>query len=117
MITSRINNWCEIATFECYEWNVSTFMLFVEQSIYGISFGYDLNGNTYLSRSDGINLITNTRDSKIGFKVIDNVLHIYYKQKSINLAVVCVGITTENIQTTFSLSPTELLDSDMDKIC
>lgn len=118
IITVSSNDWCEIATFECYTWNISTFMLFVEHSIYGVSFGYDLNGKTYLSRSDGINLITSTRNSKIGFKVIDNVLHIYYKKKgAINISVACIGATTENSQATFSLSGTELSDSDMDKIC
>lgn len=118
IITVGSNDWCEIATFECHTWNISTFMLFVEHSIYGVSFGYDLNGKTYLSRSDGINLITSTRNSKIGFKVIDNVLHIYYKKKgAINISVACIGATTENSQATFSLSGTELSDSDMDKIC
>ena len=118
IITVGSNDWCEIATFECHTWNISTFMLFVEHSIYGVSFGYDLNGKTYLSRSDGINLITSILNSKIGFKVIDNVLHIYYKKKgAINISVACIGATTENSQATFSLSGTELSDSDMDKIC
>lgn len=107
--------WCEIATFYYTGWNVSSFVLFYGRAIYAIEYGHELN-NGYLSRCVVNNINTAVNSKRVGFKVVDNKLHIYFKSSNVFISATCIGLSTENVLTKFELKVTSLEDGDMDKI-
>ena len=85
-------------------------------SIYSVRYGHDANSGTYLARCNATKVFGH--DQIIGFKEINNVLHIYIKQINNYSSIACLGLSTENyplIQ--FGYKATDLTDNDMDKIC
>ena len=111
----KYDKWCEIATFNWHSWNISSFTLFCGTIIYRISFGHEPNDNGYLTRCTAYTM--NTLISKrVGFKVINNELHIYCKSQYAFTSVTCIGYCTENALAKFELKVTSLEDGDMDKI-
>lgn len=111
------NDWCEIATYSYNGWNASKFIMIGADSIYLVEFGYDVNNKTYLTRCNAVKVFG--RDKIIGFKVINNVLHIYIKAvKNSYSSIACLGLRTENYPLVqFNYKVTDLTDNDMDKIC
>lgn len=116
MVETNSNAWNEIATFSFNVWNTSTFTLFCGGDICVINYGHEPNSNGYLSRCDAI-WLTN-KDIKVGFKVLNNILHIYIKNDRVTrfISICCLGLCTENNITSFKLRNTTLEDADMDKI-
>lgn len=110
------NAWCEIATFSSNIWNRSFFTLVCGGDICAINYGHEQDSNEYLSRCNAI-WLTN-KDIKVGFKVLDNILHIYIKNDRVTrfISICCLGLCTENDITSFKLRNTTLEDADMDKI-
>lgn len=110
------NAWCEIATFSSNIWNRSFFTLVCGGDICAINYGHEQDSNKYLSRCNAI-WLTN-KDIKVGFKVLDNILHIYIKNDRVTrfISICCLGLCTENDITSFKLRNTTLEDADMDKI-
>lgn len=110
------NAWCEIATFSSNIWNRSFFTLVCGGDICAINYGHERDSNEYLSRCNAI-WLTN-KDIKVGFKVLDNILHIYIKNDRVTrfISICCLGLCTENDITSFKLRNTTLEDADMDKI-
>ena len=86
-------------------------------SIYLVEYGHDADSKTYLNRCNAFKVFG--LDQIIGFKEIDNVLHIYIKQINNSYSsIACLGLQTENyplIQ--FNYKASDLTDNDMDKIC
>lgn len=111
----KSGKWCEIATFNWHYWNGSSFTLFCGNVIYLVYFGHEPNGNGYLTRCKAYNINT-SMSNRVGFKVINNELHIYFKSDYIFTSVTCIGYCTENALAKFELKATSLEDSDMDKI-
>lgn len=111
------NLWCEIATYSHgNNWNTSKFIIIGADSIYLVAYGYDLNNKTYLTRCNAVKVFG--RDKIIGFKAINNVLHIYIKQVNTFSSIACFGFQTENYPLVqFNYKATDSTDSDMDKIC
>ena len=111
------NVWCEIATYSYNHWNTSSFIMIGADSIYLVEYGHDKNNETYLTRCNAAKVFG--RDQIIGFKEINNVLHIYIKQINNSYSsIACLGLSTEIyplIQ--FDYKATDLTDNDMDKIC
>lgn len=116
MVKTNSNAWNEIATFSFNAWNRSSFALVCGEVICTIAYGHESNSNGYLSRCVAT-WITNKR-FKIGFKVINDILHIYIKNDSVTqlISICCLGLCTENNITSFKLRNTTLEDADMDKI-
>lgn len=116
MVKTNKNVWNEIATFDFNAWNRSAFTLFCEKNICTIAYGHEANSNGYLTRCDVI-WLTN-KGIKVGFKVLDDVLHIYMKNGEVAqfISICCLGLCTENNITSFKLRNTTLEDADMDKI-
>lgn len=116
LIRNDINAWCEIATYSYNnQWNTSKFIIIGADSIYLVEYGYDLYNKTYLNRCNAAKVFGH--DKIIGFKAINNVLHIYIKQDNNFSSIACLGLHTENyplIQ--FNYKVTDLTDNDMDKI-
>lgn len=110
------NDWIEIATFYSTSWNVSSFSISFGAEIYTIGFGSTPTG--YIERCNAYLVTSNKANSHIGFKVIDNVLHIYAKPtqnaKILQANILCYQ--TEGEKCNFSLSSTNMQDSDMDLI-
>lgn len=113
------NIWIEVLTFDYTSWNKSSVLFSFGTIIYKIDFGS--TPEDYLSRCSAINIVTNSTDSNVGFKIINNVLHAYIKSySSIGITgvfnIVKLAYYTENCKCSFYFKATELLDSDMDKI-
>jgi hypothetical protein len=111
------NEWCEIATYSYGGWNASRFIMIGAESIYLVEYGHDVNGKTYLTRCNAVKVFG--RDKIIGFKAINNVLHIYIKQtNNAYSSIACLGLRTENYPLVqFNYKVTDLTADDMDKIC
>lgn len=109
--------WYDIATFKANGWNASSFLLIADSIIYKINLGYDLKQNSYIARCGAKNLITDETNSRIGYKVINNTLHIYHKPAKNRITLTCLGYGTENELAVFSFAKTSFTDADMDKIC
>ena len=116
LVETNSNAWNEIATFSFNIWNKSSFTLVCGGGVCIITYGHEPNSNGYLTRCV-VTWITNKR-FKIGFKVINDILHIYIKNDNVTqlISICCLGLCTENNITSFKLRNTTLEDADMDKI-
>ena len=116
LVITDANTWNEIATFSFNLWNTSAFTLFCGESICVIGYGHEANSSGYLSRCN-VKRLTNS-GFKVGFKVLDDILHIYIKNDDVTrfISICCLGLCTENNITSFKLRNTTLKDADMDKI-
>ena len=116
MVETNSNAWNEIATFSFNLWNTSTFTLICGESVCVIAYGHEASSSGYLARCNVIWLTS--KGIKVGFKVLDDVLHIYIKNGEVArfISICCLGLCTENNITSFKLRNTTLEDADMDKI-
>lgn len=116
LVETNSNVWNEIATFSFNIWNKSSFTLVCGDNICIITYGHEPNSNGYLTRC-GVTRIAN-KSFKIGFKVINDILHIYIKNDNVtkHMSICCLGLCTENNITSFELRNTTFEDADMDKI-
>ena len=116
LVETNSNAWNEIATFSFNLWNTSTFTLICGESVCVIAYGHEASSSGYLARCNVIWLTS--KGIKVGFKVLDDVLHIYIKNGEVArfISICCLGLCTENNITSFKLRNTTLEDADMDKI-
>ncbi len=79
------NTWVEIVTFSYTTWNISSLLVAFGEDIYSVKYGVDASRN-YIDRCDAVNMNKQNAGMKVGFKVSNNVLHIYIKvERSVQL--------------------------------
>ena len=112
------NTWVEIVTFSYTTWNISSLLVAFGEDIYSVKYGVDASRN-YIDRCDAVNMNKQNAGMKVGFKVSNNVLHIYIKvERSVQLLQIQIlAYYSENEPYVFSPKISTLTDSDMDKIC